>query len=181
MSDTGYYDTLYRKMIQNPNADGWAWIEERTNKVEQYIVGESVLDMGCGLSLLQNRTKIAYTGIDCSRVAIDWNKMMSRSLRTTGFMIGDLVVVNGLGLYDTVLLLDVLEHIPDYRLVYQKALDSARKRLIVTVPKNMPGKKHFYPTWDVDRLTDLMGIDVKSELFGGDDDMRWWMAIKDVR
>ena len=90
VKDVEYYDNLYSNMIANPDAEGWTWIEERAEKVAPLIEGESVLDLGCGLSLLADKVDIAYRGVDCSSVAVEWKKARYHN-RLIIFGLGDLM------------------------------------------------------------------------------------------
>ena len=68
-----YYDNVYRRMIDNPQRHGWSWLRNRTNAVAPHVVGDSVLDLGCGLSLIADQIEDRfYTGVDFSSVALDW-------------------------------------------------------------------------------------------------------------
>ncbi len=179
MTDAEYYDSLYENMLADDTSEGIQWIQERANKVEPLIIGDSVLDLGCGLSLFQNRIKITYTGVDFSPFVIEWNRVRSR-YKTSDFVLADITIIDDFGIYDTVMLLDVLEHIKDYQSVYHKAEACAKKRMIVTVPRDMLGKKHYHPRWGELELVDLMGEKIKPKMFGGDDGIRWWLAVKDI-
>ena len=82
--------------------------------------------------------------------------------------------------FDTVLLLEVLEHVADPGSLADLALRSAAKRIIATAPRDMPGRAHVWPTWTQADLERILGTLSKCFLFGGEEDDMWWLAIKDM-
>lgn len=185
VTDIQYYDNLYRKMIAEPESEGWAWIKERAEFVAQYVVGESVLDLGCGFAVIADMVEAFYFGIDWSRVSIDWNRENVKN-DFAAFLecgIGDWLDWKRDDLmspYDTVMLLDVLEHLPSPKAIIDQLEGVVGQRLIVTVPRDMAGRAHIHPVWSVRQLEKLLGEDVDCELFGGPNGDRWWLATVDV-
>lgn len=152
----------------------------RHQAIAELIVGESVLDLGCGVAmiadLIGNRE---YLGIDFSREAIEASRrVVSNPLAE--FIVADVTTVPIERLYDTVLLIEILEHLKDPRPLAQRAIERATKRVIATVPRDMRGPAHVKPCWTADDLKDLLGPLAVCKLFGGPDDDWWWLAIKEV-
>ena len=82
--------------------------------------------------------------------------------------------------FDTVLIVEVLEHLDDFEPVVQIAKACARKRIVVTVPRDMPGKAHVKAQWYPADLRALFGPTMTCELFGGENGDRWWLGFLEV-
>lgn len=178
MSDAGYYDNAYLGLIADPDSEGWVWLAERVKRIAPLIIGESVLDLGCGLAAIADAVDVSYYGIDYSRVAYEWN---CANVRNPKARFGIKGIYNPpIELWDTVLVLEVLEHIQDPDRLCHLALHCAKQRVIVTVPVDMPGKKHYHPTWTGEMLLDYLGTSTVIEQFGGPENDRWWLAVKDT-
>lgn len=180
-----YYDEVYKRTLDGKEPLAEVWVSERNAKVVPLITG-SVLDLGCGLGhvadLVDGRR---YFGIDFSLEAVREARRRCRNRRAT-FAFGDFRalarVAHQIGEFDTVLLLEVLEHLdPDGLFAAVKiALACARRRIVVTVPRDMPGRAHVTPRWRASDLRAFLGEGARCALFGGDDDDRWWLAVKEV-
>lgn len=170
-----YYDNIYRQAMSDLSFE---WMKERDDMVAQYLEG-TILDLGCGLGYIANRTKEEYVGFDFSTEAIDRANEMCENLRAQ-FKLGYIEhLPHDLGRFDTVLLLEVLEHVADPPFIFKVAMQHARKRVIVTVPRNMPGRAHVWPIWTRANLEQVMGELSVCKLFGGPDNDRWWIAVRD--
>jgi 2-polyprenyl-3-methyl-5-hydroxy-6-metoxy-1,4-benzoquinol methylase len=181
---SSYYDRTYQQLIDAPDHEGWKWLQERVEKVSHYIVGDSILDLGCGLARIAERfPDVSYTGIDYSPVAIEWSRD-NCSTENTLYVCSGIIewLVGQRDNYDTVLLLEILEHVKTPGLIVAEALMRTAKRLIVTVPRDMPGRSHITPVWTEEMLLELLGEKawVYCHLFGGPDNDRWWIAVKDI-
>ena len=110
--------------------------------VKKYVVGKSILDAGCGtghttLELLNDGYEV--TAIDLSQGLVDFTKRIIKENNYTG----DVYVLNltnakvlGENKFDTILCLDVLEHIRDDKLAIKNLYYILKKNghLIVSVP-----------------------------------------------
>lgn len=171
--EADYYDVLYTK------GEDESWVAERNARVLPLIVGNSVLDLGCGTGSIANPWPHSYTGIDFSKRAIAIARENCHNPLAI-FYVADLRSYTPPHCYDTVLLLEVLEHVDDYVDVAATALLAARKRIIITVPRDMPGRAHVKAQWTREGLEELFGPLASCELFGGETHDRWWLAVKDV-
>jgi SAM-dependent methyltransferase len=174
-----YYDNVYRQSISE---ESQRWILERDLAVLPYITGTSVLDLGCGLGTianhLTNRSWAEYLGLDFSSVAIEHASAANTNPAAT-FQESDILTYTSMTQWDTVLLLEVLEHIDNPSFMCKRALSIAGQRLIVTVPRDMPGRAHVKPTWTRLDLERMLGNLSVCELFGGEESDRWWLAVKE--
>lgn len=97
--------------------------------------GESLLDIGCGegtgLEYLQRAARIVGRGVDISPVAIDMARARGLNVEVGDVTAADFEVD---GLYDTVLISEVLEHIAEPERVIRLVSTHVRTRLILTFP-----------------------------------------------
>ena len=174
-----YYDEIHKRIVADlANQD--SWLTKRFEYVAPHVCG-SVLDLGCGLGAMAEHVQGDYTGVDFSWFATYWARENYGRPGANFYCadIGDLPA--HIAPHDTVLMLELLEHLPDYAPAVATALRYARRRIVATVPRDMPGKAHYHPRWDVARLADALGGELLTcELFGGDDGRRWWLAVRDV-
>ena len=109
----------------------------RFRRVRKYLRGNSVLDVGCGkagfLSLIKNDYEIAGTEVNEER--IDYcNQVLGQDVITLGNLDGELAF--GDASFDTVVCLEVLEHLEDPGKAFRELVRVSRKRVIATVPFN---------------------------------------------
>lgn len=138
-----------------------------------------MLDFGCGVGYtaeyIDNRE---YLGIDFSPFAIEYAKDHCPN-PNAAFMLGDITELDvdssGLGMFDTVIAVEVLEHVKDPERVARLMLSLARKRIIISVPQNMPGQGHVWGTWEREDIEGLFGPLILCEKFG-----YWWIAVKEI-
>lgn len=179
----GYYDTQYRRAVEE-QGEGMAWIDERYAFVAGHIVG-SVLDLGCGLGHIADMISDAdYLGVDFSEFCIEYARGNIKNPNAR-FVQADLCTLRYLSSivgeqFDTVLLLEVLEHLDKPKAAADLALRLARRRVVVTVPRDMPGRAHVWPTWGRADLEELLGELSVCRLFGGDEGDRWWLAVREI-
>lgn len=179
-----YYDDVYRRTVAGNEPLAQSWTEERNRYVIPHIAGHSVLDLGCGLGAIANFLQdMVYFGVDFSPVAI------LEARRTIGnpnahFWQADIFALDDgfwMRISDTVLLLEILEYVEQPAALANIALRCAKRRIVVTVPRDMPGRAHVTPIWTERMLRDLFGDLSVCELFGGETADRWWLAVKDMR
>jgi SAM-dependent methyltransferase len=175
-----YYDALYRRTVEGQEKLGMAWTEERIAAIVPYITG-SVLDLGCGLGLIADRIGDAeYLGVDFSEFAIAQCRADVHNPNAR-FEVADLRKWKPPKQFDTVLLVEVLEHVNNPAAIAALALRSAKRRIIATAPRDMPGRAHVWPTWMRRDLKNILGRLSTCYLFGGDNNDRWWLAIKEIK
>lgn len=163
-----YYDKLYSGCKKRP-------YQELTKLAAGYIVGKSVLDLGCGAGQLTRYLNgHDYLGVDFSTVAIDIAKERFPSYV---FNVGD---IRNLAInedFDTVTLIEILEHLDNPIVAINVAQSRAERRIIVTVPVDMPDTAHVKPTWEKEDIEALLGeLSFCEKVL---DDM-YWLAVKDV-
>lgn len=145
------------------NAD-WAkmqniyfWRTRAHYKVVIPLLVGKVLDIGCGPGFLAAWTypnEAHYTGIDISPEAL----VLAHTLfPAASFLQLDAtcqMVPLGDALFDTVVCSEMFEHVSehDFLLSEMHRLAKMHARIIVTVPRNMTGVGHCWPTWTVEDL-----------------------------
>lgn len=174
--DASFYDERYARQPKRARTIAY----RRHLAVAEYIVGKSVLDLGCGVGLIANMVDgREYVGVDFSEEAIASSRRICDNDNAT-FMIGDVMTFEPERTYDTVLLIELLEHLSQPRVVVERALKACSKRLIVTVPRDMRAPSHVKQMWTRHDITDLVGPLACCTLFGGPDQDWWWLAIRDM-
>jgi len=164
----GFYDAANRQKVGALQA-----IVKRTLPAMEHTVG-SVLDIACGLGQAADLTEGEYHGVDFSEFAIRYARENSGNGRAT-FELADFWDWDGEP-RDTVLLLEVLEHVDDPAKLARLAKRLAKKRVIATVPVDMPYPSHVKAKWDFDDLAALFGnLSVKA-IIGG----KWLLVTHDV-
>lgn len=134
--------------------------------IPQYISGKSVLDFGCGTGdLLLMLKDYDITGIDNSRVALNMAK--KRGLDC------ELLTKIPDKKFDTIILSQVLEHIPDDWGTLADLSGKANKRIIVSVPREsmIPDENH------IREYTEASLLELLSE-FGNAKIIRWADAYR---
>lgn len=167
-----YYDKVYQGQIADPSLRREA---VRMPAVIPHIQG-SVLDLGCGLGEMANLLgDREYLGVDFSPVAIQYARENTRNPNAR-FRLMDFRDDPALNQFDTVLLLEVLEHAQDPTAVIGFARRHAQKRIIATVPIDMPDPSHIKPQWNEADLRELLGELAVCEIIGE----HWWLVVTEV-
>lgn len=107
----------------------------RFKRVREHLYGDSVLDAGCGkadfLSTIESDYQIA--GIDVNKERVDYcNQVLGQDAVRLGNLDGRLDFENDS--FDTVVCLEVLEHLEDPEKALRELVRVGRKRVIITVP-----------------------------------------------
>lgn len=145
--------------------------------VKRYVIGECVLDAGCGtghmtLGLCNEGYKV--TAIDCSeKLTFFTKKILKKNNQKADVYTMNLLEVNSLGenRYDTILCLDVLEHIEDDQLALSNLAYTLKNEanLIISVPAlgilygqrdREIGHYRRYNKVDLIRLIENSGLDI---------------------
>ena len=121
--------------------------------VSSLVIGNSVLDVGCGTGdLYRYLNDVDYLGVDQSCDMLDRAKARNLSVKFIQQNLYELQVPK----FDTVVCLDVLHHQPDLEPGFSILLEHARKCLIVTLwindrdahhPRQTRGRMGEIMTW----------------------------------
>ncbi len=123
-------------MYQHPRIyDFTIWLNDPSGlmpkTLAKSIVGESVLDLGCGTASLQTFLPkgVQYIGIDLNEDFLVFADKKGRGTFYKRDVIGDLSDLKA----DTVVLADVLHHVtPNHQKLIENAIKSARKKVIIS-------------------------------------------------
>lgn len=113
------------------------------------VVGNSVLDVGCGFGeLAQYFPLINYVGVDSSKAML---KRAIAKFPEAFFLKGNLYTLD-LQKFDTVVAIDFLHHQPALEPAFSKLHSLAQKRLIVTLwiwgrTKGQDGPRQYHGMW----------------------------------
>jgi tetratricopeptide (TPR) repeat protein len=136
---TSYYDDIYQESEEyrvegqnSPYILVWEKIAEEINGYKS----KSVLDVGCGPGqfaeyIMQEYPLLEYTGVDFSKVAVEKARIRCPSARFIEENILNSEILTQLG-YDTIILLEVLEHIEEDLKLLEKI--PSGKILLASVP-----------------------------------------------
>lgn len=128
--------------LKTANSLGWGpktvkLNPERTHVLDKFVVGKKVLDIGCGSGIYVDY----LTRQGKKAVGIDFvNEFIKRAKKNYR---GKFRTANAYKLpfddnsFDTVMMLDVLEHLDDELKALKEAIRVARKRLILIVPRKV--------------------------------------------
>lgn len=152
-----FYDSKYgrwfrRPKLTKPDRDRFRRL---AREVSEHVVG-SVLDLGCGLGFLAEVVPGPYLGVDFSPFVIRKAKKQNRKPEVQ-FLEADIRDLPDVGEFDTVTMLEVLEHLDDPAQAVRTAKELARRKIVVSVPRHQPGKGHVWPTWSRADLESLLG------------------------
>ncbi len=171
-AEADYYDLVFRQIVQDEGR--MAPIRAVAKAVAPRCDG-SVLDLGCGLGLLSDEVGGKYTGVDFCAFALEWAAEHTKN-PLAAFHRADLKNGHWWAGHGTVVLAEVLEHVQDPAVLLSKARVQAERRLVVTVPVDMPDPAHVRPAWTEDDLRALMPNCRVEKITGGSR----WLAVEDV-
>lgn len=125
------YEKYYLEVWGPPNdIDKWRQGHKfRLRKALSLLVGESVLDVGCGMGHLYHllEDRIQYTGVDNAQKQIEYARHF---FPEADFRIGDTYDLSGFPMADTVYAISVLLHLPDLIEPLKQLLGRARKAVV---------------------------------------------------
>jgi len=138
------YRAIYARLprVQSETDNSAACID----RIAADLVGESVLDVGCGTGYLLHvlagrRPEMAYTGVDF--MIDDATRARAAGIRFEEANIERLPFADGS--FDTVICTHVLEHILEFRAALSELRRIARRRLIIVVPQEREYRFTFNP------------------------------------
>jgi SAM-dependent methyltransferase len=128
--------------LDNAKLFGWNSISgdllpERVELLQTYVIGETVLDAGCGGGAFVDY----FTARGCRATGVEKHGMFLQVARQRGFR-GRFIQADltkplpfADGCFDTTICLDVLEHVTDDVAAIRELARVTRRRLVVTVPQ----------------------------------------------
>ena len=129
----------------------------RFEPVSQLIVGKSVLDVGCGVSMIPqfiDTIEVKYYGIDFSESASTLMKGLFPNIQFYVANLSDELPFHD-NAFDTVLSQEFLEHLEDFYPMVEEIKRVAKRRVVITVPSGLQHPSHFHPDWSVDLCKNL--------------------------
>lgn len=175
-----YYDQEWKHDFRRRETSrklAWERREALAKAVAAHTVG-SVLDLGCGYGVLSRFVHRPYLGVDFSPFVIGKARQLNGGNRAE-FLAGDILDLPELDLFDTVAMLEVLEHLDDPAQMVDLARPLARKRIVVSVPKRSYSgsdpKCHVWPTWSEEDVKRVLGAGAVCYPF-----RRWRIGVWEV-
>ena len=149
----------------------------RFEPVSKLIRGSTVLDVGCGVSMIPrfiDTIETEYHGIDFSESA---SVLMKGLFPNITMYVADLKEILPFkdNSFDTVLSQEFLEHIEDFWPIVEEIKRVAKKRVVITVPAGLQHPSHFHPDWSVELCKNLFE-DPENTTVGGVGG-RWRMIV----
>jgi SAM-dependent methyltransferase len=167
----GYYDRDWKRLFRARKAAGTSKSDremELARAVASHVVG-SVLDLGCGDGTLSKFVRRgSYLGVDFSPFVIGEAKRLNRG-RGARFLVGDILDLPELDPFDTVVMMEVLEHLDNPAQVVELVRPLARKRIVVSVPvrsySGSDSEAHVWPTWSEGDVKQILGTGATCQTF----------------
>lgn len=152
-----FYDAAYRRYKKRPELmrPDWDRFRALAEEASKYVVG-SVLDLGCGFGFLAEFVRGPYLGVDFSPAAVQRAKERNKNPRAE-FILADFRHFKPTITFDTVVLLEVMEHLDDPAQAVELVRQWAIQRIVISVPRHMPGGSHVWPTWTGGDIIKLLG------------------------
>ena len=147
------WDRKWIKMKEPMEKD--CWVKIRMKTVASLItVRSSVLDVACGTGYIEDFVDVSvnYTGMDFSRKGLRHvkGKKIFCDVRNAILPVDN---------YDTILLMEIVEHLDNPGALIAKAGLSAKSQVIITVPNNRMGPESnvfHVAKYDVKGIVDLI-------------------------
>ena len=157
MSEADFYDAIWKVIYAGRKTTKkihWERIKNLAHVVSRYVVG-SVLDLGCGFGHLSKFVAGPYLGVDLSPLAI---QIARKEHPQADFMVGDIRNYHSDLIYDTVVMMQVLEHMKDRGQAIELARTLARKRVVISVPRGRSRcEDHVWQDIKKQDVLDLLG------------------------
>jgi len=129
----------------------------RFEPVSELICGKTVLDVGCGVSMIPqfiDTIEVKYHGIDFSESASILMKGLFPNVEMYVANLSNELPFHD-NAFDTVLSQEFLEHLEDFRPMVEEIKRVAKNRVVITVPSGLQHPSHFHPDWSVDLCKNL--------------------------
>lgn len=182
--DAEEYNAAFQAREAEHSFDNAIW---RSVIVARYILGDSVLDLACGIGQLANMIgDCQYLGVDFSHIQIELAKKRNENPNAS-FALQNLTRDWHCEKFDTVVLGEIVEHMEDPWPLVQFAINHARRRVISTIAMDIPSSGGH--CWYMIERDDVL------ELFGGEGLPDWalivhkflgargfwrWLVIRDI-
>jgi len=164
----------------------WQWYKGKHSTylphvmfVKDWVKEKPCLDVGCGDGLITSL--IGATGIDDSSIAVGW--AMVHEVKA---FVMSAYQISGLGMYQSVLMGDVIEHLEDPG----SALDQIWNILFpggflyVSTPPKQPSLSPYhyreYTPWELKELVELHGFDLVGDIIVRNDLVEMYGKFKKV-
>lgn len=130
--------TYKKEKLRDKNPRIKPYEKFRYLRLLKFIKGHKILDAGCGngflLQILSKNKKLKLTGFDLSPGRI---KISKKNAPKAKIYQDSIYKISQKDMsFDTVLCLEVIEHIKDYKKAISEILRVAKKRAIISVPYN---------------------------------------------
>jgi SAM-dependent methyltransferase len=138
---------------------------QRIEAVRNFISGSSVLELGCGTARIQDHLPgVSYLGIDKNKRFISYARKKNRNAVYDDIMNFHNYIDND---YSSVLLMDVLHHIPEPGTLIEELMKSKISNIIICEPYNQPDSR-LHSSKFLNRLFDADGINDSVDWFDRD-------------
>ena len=139
--------------------------DQRIEAVRKFIGTSSVLELGCGTARMQDHLpKVAYLGIDKNKKFISYAQRKKRNAVYDDIMNFQKYLDNE---FSSVLLMDVLHHIPEPGTLIEELMRSKISNIIICEPYNQP-ESRLHSSKMLNRLFDADGINDSVDWFDRD-------------
>jgi len=152
-----FYDNLWEFVFKERKSSkrrAWERMKDLARAASKEVVG-SVLDWGCGFGFLSEFVRGPYLGVDFSPFVIKTAKGLHPEAE---FLVGDIRDFQSPDMFDTVVMLEVLEHLDDPHGAVESARKLARKRIVISVPRGKSRSgDHVWKDIDREDVLELLG------------------------
>lgn len=183
-----YYD---RDWIRRLTGKGTISVDESIQRrtytsshATKYVVGDSVLDLCCGIGQLANMIDDRkYLGIDFSAPQLAYAVDICKNPNAR-FIRADVRNITSIGRFDTVVMGEALEHFDNPEAVVEIAHQHAKKRIVITLPtKN--GPCHVWENFEEKDIRELLRDGESGEVIVCDPfkclmGTNRWVAVKEL-
>jgi len=139
--------------------------DQRIDAIRNFIGTSSVLELGCGTARMQDHLPgVSYLGIDKNKKFISYAQRKKRNAVYDDIMNFQKYLGKE---YSSVLLMDVLHHIPEPGTLIEELMRSKIRNIIICEPYNQP-ESRLHSSKMLNRLFDADGINDSVDWFDRD-------------
>jgi SAM-dependent methyltransferase len=139
--------------------------DQRIDAIRNFIGTSSVLELGCGTARIQEHLPgVSYLGIDKNKKFISYAQRKKRNAVYDDIMNFSNYLNNE---YSSVLLMDVLHHIPEPGTLIEELMKSGIRSIVICEPYNQP-ESRLHSSKLLNRLFDADGINDSVDWFDRD-------------